>query len=304
MEHGQAGVGEDGDVTVPVLGEVVDVLGHLDRPGGAVESEGEDGVGAKRGDRGADLRTQQHAARRLDGHADHDGDVVGPEAGLLEREQAGVHRALHLQEVLAGLDEERIDPPVDEAPGLFGVGVEHLVPRGLSEGDQLRPGSHRTEDEPGAVRGGVVVAGGARDAGRLPVQLPGEGDEFVAELGEDQLVGPEGVGLHRVGAGGEVLLVDLLDEFRPRADQEIHAVLVTQVVGLDVEIDILDRGSHRAVQKKDPACKLFNEATRHGKSVAIGLDTFNRSSGSMDGQPPFSRPRHTLRSVPCSPDTS
>ena len=65
-----------------MLREVAQVLGHLGRAGRAVHA---DHVGLhrfERGERGADLGADEHAARRLDGHLHHDRDGRTPAVAI------------------------------------------------------------------------------------------------------------------------------------------------------------------------------------------------------------------------------
>ena len=111
----------------------------------------------------------------------------------------------------------------------------------------------------------MVVAGSPSDECGLAIEFPGLGNEIITELREDQLVGAERVGLHCIGTGSEESLVDLLNQLGTGADQQVDAVLVSQVIPLDIELDVLDRGPHRSIEKEDSLFKLKSEGTRHGK---------------------------------------
>ena len=90
----------------PVLREVAQVLGHLGRTGRAVHA---DDIGAhrlERGDRGADLGADEHAAGRLDRDLHHEREE---RAGRGHRPAGAVDRGLGLEQVVDGLDEEDVD---------------------------------------------------------------------------------------------------------------------------------------------------------------------------------------------------
>ena len=83
-QHGQTCVRDHRDRAVPVFDEMGDVPEHLVRAGRAVQTEGCDRVGLECGDHRADVRSEQHRPGGLDGHADHDRDVVGGAIELTE----------------------------------------------------------------------------------------------------------------------------------------------------------------------------------------------------------------------------
>ena len=241
-------------------GQPLDVLGHLDRAGGAVEAERRDRIAAKSRRRRGDLRAEQHGAGGLDGDRHHDRHVLRRLAAIVESLQTRVDGALDLKKVLTGLDEQRVGAAVDETTRLLGVALEHALPGDLSQREQFGAGSHRPEHEAGLVGGGVGLAGGPRDLGGLLVEVVGPGDEFLVELGEDELVGPEGVGLDGVGPGGEVALVDLLDELGAGADEDVHTVLPPEVVPVDGEGHRLESRTHRPIEKQDAAAEMVEQS--------------------------------------------
>ena len=81
------------------------------------------------------------------------------------------------------------------------------------------------------------------------VQLVGAVFQLV--LGQDDPGAAEGVGLDDVGAGFEVLAVDVLDDVGPRDVEDFGTVLAPQVVGLDGEGRRVDHGAHGAVEDED-----------------------------------------------------
>ena len=98
----QARVGQRREVRARVLREVAQVLGHLGRTGRAVHA---DHVGLhrfERGERGADLGADEHAARRLDRDLHHDRERARPRARIARA--GAVDRGLGLEQVVDGLD--------------------------------------------------------------------------------------------------------------------------------------------------------------------------------------------------------
>ncbi|GAA3110324.1 hypothetical protein GCM10020254_65490 [Streptomyces goshikiensis] len=203
-EDGQARVRHAGQRDPGVAGEVAQVLAHLRGAGGAVQADHVDAQRLQRGEGRADLGAQQHGAGGLDGdgadqrHADAEGLHGAPGA-----DDGG----LGLEEVLGGLDEQRVGAAGDQALGVGLVGVADGRVLDVAEGGELGAGAHRAEDPallPGG--GGELVGDLAGDAGagfrELEVAL---GDVVLGEGGE---VGAEGVGLDAVHADREVLLVD------------------------------------------------------------------------------------------------
>ena len=279
-QHRQPGVGHHRDVTIPVPGQVPHMVGHLGGTGRAVQAERSDRIGTQRGDGGSDLRTHEHGSGRLDRDAHHDRYVVMGPSRVLECGEAGVDRTLDLEKILAGLDQEGVNPTIEQAERLFAVGIEHRRPGDLAEREEFRPGSHGSQHEARTIRRGVFIARGTSDLRGLAVQVTGPVDQFLVELGEDVLVGPEGVGLDRIRTRGEESGMNLLDEFRAGANQQVDTVLPTEVVALDFEINRLKRGPHRPIEKKDAAIEFLEECTGHGGTISTSIGSSNPISHS------------------------
>ena len=173
-EFGQAGVGHRRHPELRVLGQVPQVLTHLGRAGGAVQA---DEVGVQRGQRGqrrADLGAEQHGAGGLHGdvHDHRNGDAAGGHGA------AGTDdRGLGLQQVLAGLHDDRVDAALQHAGRLLLVGVAQGAVRRVAEGGQLRAGPDRAEHEARLVGGGELVGlgPGQRGARHGPARRSGPG---------------------------------------------------------------------------------------------------------------------------------
>ena len=110
---GEPGIGLNGDMIGPVLTEPFDVLGHLARPGRAIEAD--DRHGERVDDRrcGGNISADQQGSGGFDGHADEDRNVL---AGVVAGALGAVDRGLDLQRVLAGLDRDHVAAAGDE-PG-------------------------------------------------------------------------------------------------------------------------------------------------------------------------------------------
>ena len=127
-ELGQAGVRQDADPALRVAPEVGDVRGHLLRAGGAVQPDDVDRIGLEHGQGGRDVRAEQHGAGGLHGDLRHHRDAPGGVVGLgVDVEDRG-QRALGLQEVLAGLDQQDVHSAVHQPAHLLHVAGVHLVP--------------------------------------------------------------------------------------------------------------------------------------------------------------------------------
>ena len=210
-----------------VLLQVAKVLGHLVRTGRAVEAEHVGLHRLERGDRGADLRADEHPAGRLHRDLHHQRDGA---AGVAHRAAAGDDRGLGLEEVVDRLDEEDVRAAFEETGGLHLVVVAEL--REFDRAERREPGAraHRADDPARALRGGELVGDLPGDAGRGHVEV--EGDVRDPVLGEDEPECPERGGFHRVHADREELPVHLGDEVGPGE----HEVLVAALELLAAEV--------------------------------------------------------------------
>ena len=167
-QHRQPGVGHAGQRDARVPGQVAQVLAHLTRPGRAVQPDQGDAQRLQGGKRGADLAAQQHGAGGLDGH-------LGDERELGACRGHGPPRAddrgLGLEQVLAGLDDDRIGPAADQSGRAELVGVPQVGEPGVTQGRELRAWSHGAEHP-------------ARTPGRGPLagRLPGDPGPGLGQL--------------------------------------------------------------------------------------------------------------------------
>ena len=241
---GSPALGNAGEVRARVLREVAQVLGHLRGPGRAVHA---DHVGLhrfERGERGADLRTDEHAAGGLDRHLHHQGEQ---HARGFHRGASAVDRGLGLEQVVDRLDEQHVDAAGDQAVDLELVAVAQLGVRDLAERRQPGAGSHRADHEAGPVGSGAARRDLSCELGRAPVHLERlVGDVVLVEHERERA---ERRGLDRVDAGREELLVHLGDEVGPGEHELLVAALerlAAEVVG--TEVVALHPGAERAVE--------------------------------------------------------
>ena len=283
LQDGQPGIGHHAHATVPVLGQVRHVRRHLDRAGRAVQAEALDREWPQGIDDRGDLGAQQHGAGRLHRHAHEDRAVLHAAARRVERIETRVDRALHLQQVLAGLDHEAVDAAIEKPPSLLAVARQHEVPRRLAERDELRPRPNRPGHEPRAVRRCMAIAGRSRDARSLLVERMHPTDHLLVELRGDQPVGAEGVGLDDVGTSGQHGLVDPLDQVGTAAHQDVRAVVASEPILGAAVLAGVDRGSHRTVEQHGATVHDTQKAAGHAPKVVLPRRSFNRSPGWTDG---------------------
>ena len=167
---GQAGIGLHRDEARPVLAEPFDVLGHLARAGRAVEADHRHVERVDDRRRGGDIGADQQGAGGLDRHLDEDRQCRLP--AVVARPLGAVDRGLDLQRVLAGLDQDRVDPAGDQPVALDRQRVFELAGRryGRAIGSRV-PGP--TEPMTKRVRPSCGEFGDrlARQLGGAPVEL-------------------------------------------------------------------------------------------------------------------------------------
>ncbi len=245
-EFGQAGVGHRRHSELRVLGQVPQMFAHLGRAGGAVQA---DEVGVQRGQRGqrrTDLGAEQHGAGGLhrDVHDHRNGDAAGGHGA------AGTDdRRLGLQQVLAGLHDDRVDATLQHAGRLLLVGVAQGAVRRVAEGGQLGAGPDRPEHEAGLVGGGELVGLRPGQRGTCMGQL--EDPVLDVVLGQVGQVGTEGVRLDRVDAGLEVGPVHRSHDVGSGDVENLVAALESVEV-VQTRLGGLQHGAHRPVGHEHP----------------------------------------------------
>ena len=245
----EPGIGHAADPDLRVPGQMAQVFAHLGRTGRAVQPDQVDPERLQRRQGGADLRTEQHGAGRLDRDV-HDDRQVAPGVGQGPFGAEG--GGLGLQQILRRLDQHRVDAAGQHPLDLGLVGVTQLAVRDMAQGRQLRPGPDAAEHPPRAVDRAVRVRRFAGDPGRPLGQVEDlPGDAVLAERGQ---VGTEGVGLDRVDADLEVGVVDGPDDVGPGAVQHLVAALELVEVG-HRQVVALEHRPHRPVSDHDAASK-------------------------------------------------
>jgi hypothetical protein len=117
------------------------------------------------------------------------------------------------------------------------------------------------------------VRGLARELCGFEVQLVGQRLHAVVVQRDD--LGIEGIGLDQVGAGGQVLSVDLQDHLRPGQHQQVVVALQilvpagearTAVIGL-LQLVALDHRAHGPVDDEDAFAQQRVEAVEGGVQI-------------------------------------
>ena len=201
-----------------MLRQIADVLLHLFGPGCAVEAEDVDREGLKNRHHRCNVGTNEHGARGFHGHGDHQWTTF---SSLLEGFRHTLQRCLDLQHVLAGLDDEEINPSNQKTLRLFGVGLFQGVEIDVSQGGQLCGGPHRSRHEARLFARAVGV-------GDLPCQLRGapiqfKGLIFKSVFSEHNARCSKRVGLDNVAAGIKEQAMHALHRIWPGNDE----ILVT-----------------------------------------------------------------------------
>ena len=192
-----------------------------------------------------------------------------PERQVGRDVRGGDDRRLRVQRVEDRLDEQKVDAALCERGDLLRVGLAHLIERDRPEGRVFDLRRDRQRDVERADRAGdearpigrargPLVRGLAREARALAAHLGCEPFEGVVGLADRRR--GEGVRRRDVGAGGEVLVVDLGDDLRTGDVQQVGIALdvapvVTQalaaVVGLGEPLAV-DEHAPRPVVDRDP----------------------------------------------------
>ncbi len=231
----------------------------------AVEADGDRlGVAHRIPERFGQLAGQQPAGFVGDGARDHHGHVDA--AGFRDFGDR-IERRLGVERIEDRLDQQQVGAAVQEPLDLLAIGRAQIV-----EGDGAEAGArHIGRDRCGAVGradragdkarlaflGSDPLGGGARQLGALKIHLVGDAGEVVIGL-RDRGRGKR-IGGDDVGAGAQIIGVDVLDRVRLRQDQEI---VVAPEVAMEilkpfaakrgfVVLQPLNHGAHGAVEHQD-----------------------------------------------------
>ena len=260
---GQTGIGLDRDPPRPVLAQPFDVLGHLARAGRTVEPDHRHvervDDGRSRGDVGPD----QQCPGGFDRDLNQDRRVL---VRGLARPLGAVDRRLDLQRVLAGLDDDGVDPALDQPGALHRQRVFEILIADMAERGQAGPRPDRAQHKPGAPVMGELGDGLAGDLGGAAIERERAVGE--AELAEGDRRAAKAVGLHRVAAGLEIAAVDLADQVGAAVADDLGAVFLAEKVALDVEVARLHLGSHGAVAQDDMVGEVVEEMSHRDRYIA------------------------------------
>jgi hypothetical protein len=220
-----------------VRGQVAQVLGHLAGAGGAVQPDHVDAERLQCRQRRADFAAEEHRPGRLDRDL---GDDQRARGDVSHRAFGSDDGRLGLQQVLAGLDDQRVGTAAQQALGVGLVGVAQLAERGVAERGQLGARADRAEHPARAGGRSPAVGGGAGEPGGRLGQLGDPVRDPV--LSEVAQVGTERIGGDAIRAGVEVGLVDPGDDVRPGHVQDLVAALMP----IEVVYGGIARLEHRA----------------------------------------------------------
>jgi len=200
----------------------------------------------QRRERRGDVAADEHRARRLDRDRAEDRHFA---ADLFHRIARGEDRELDLQQVLARLDVEAVGAARDQALREHAIRLIELFAGDVSERREARARADRARDEARTVLGAEPVRDAARHRGAHLVEL----ERLVAdvELREHVGLAAERVRLDDVRSGREVGGMDVLDDIRSRANEDlVAAFLAVEIV--QRELGALDHGPHSSVEDEDP----------------------------------------------------
>jgi hypothetical protein len=275
----QAGVGDAGDREPGVLGEVPDRVPHRFGPGGAVEADHVDPERLEDRENGGDVGAEQHPAGDVQGHLGLDGDAAPHDLERLAHAEDG---RLHLEDVLAGLDEQEVDAARQQplrllAEGRHQVGEPQPAQARIAAGGEEPRGPHPAGDETRPVGAGVLVRQPPGQTGGLLVELPGALSR--SPLGQPRWRRLEGAGLDHIGADLEEGAVNPLDQLGAVEHEAVHPPLqgrAAELLGRGLER--LETGPHGTVVDQHPAiqrCEVGGVAhagfLRGGRCIESGV---------------------------------
>ena len=209
-----------------------DVAAHLLGAERAIQPDGEGaGMPQRVPERLRGLARKGAAGKICDRTRDHDRQ---DHAALLEHRPGGSDRRLGVERVEDRLDQDQFGAAIHQAAHLLHVGrldpIEgHGTVAGIVHVRRDRQGAVRRADGAGHEAAAAIVLLGqsrglAGEAGAFRVQLVD--DRFHAVIGLGDGGAREGVGLADVGAGQEIVEVDLPDRVGLRQDQEVVVALL------------------------------------------------------------------------------
>ena len=283
---GQAGIGIGADQRVGDAADIGDMRAQILGAERAVEADGDRlGVAHRIPERLGQLPRQQAAGFVGDGAGDHHRHVDA--AGLGDFGDR-VQRRLGVERVENGFDQQQVGAAIEQAVDLLAIGGAQIVEghgaeAGTGDVRRDRGGAVGRADGAGdearlAVFGSHAFSGGARQFCAFEVHLIGDAGEVVIGL-RDRGRGKR-VGGDDIGAGAQIIGVDVLDRLRLGQDQKV--VVAAQVAmeiletlaakrGL-VIFQRLDHGAHGAVEHQDALARQRKQigsfrGNRHGHRI-------------------------------------
>ena len=283
---GQTGIGIGAHQRIGDAADVGDMRAQIFRAERAVEADGDRlGVPHRIPERLGQLPGQQAAGFVGDGAGDHHRHV---DAARFRDFGDRVQRRLGVERIEDGFHQQQVDAAIEQAVDLLAIGGAQIV-----EGHGAKTGAGNIRRDRGgavgradgagdkarlAVFGGHAVRGGAREFRAFAVHLIGDAGEVVIGL-RDRGRGKR-VGGDDVGAGAQIIGVDILDRLRLGQDQQV--VVAAQVAmeiletlaakrGL-VIFQRLDHGAHGAVEHQDALARQRQQfgslrRNRHGHRI-------------------------------------
>ena len=129
------------------------------------------------------------------------------------------------------------------------IGAQAFERDGALDIDVFIGGADGAGDEARLGGGGVSVGGAARDLGGGKVELVDAVGKMV--IGQRHRGAAEGIGFDDVGAGFEILQVNIADDVGTGDVEDLGTVFAPQVVGLDRKRRLVDHGAHGAIDDED-----------------------------------------------------
>ncbi len=250
----QSGVRDHRDGHSRPFRQVANVFGHLGRSGCAIQPEDRDAERIDGRQGGADLGPRQHSPGCLDGDLCLYRDLA---ARVLHCPSGSVDGRLQTQEVELRLDDEQIDPALEQGHRLVHVRISEVCVPDLAECWEPGPRTDRSGNPPGPVTRRELVGHFSGEAGCSEIQLVDAVRDAV--LAERDGKASEAVGLDDVDACVEKGGVDVTDE--PGSGDVEDLIAPFEVRPAEVvlgEPRLLQRRAHGAVVDDDPGSGGFD----------------------------------------------
>jgi hypothetical protein len=236
-----------------------------------------------------------------DGAGDHHRQ---PRAPLLEYVVDGEQGRLGVQRVEDGLHQHEVHAAFEQSVQGLGVGRDQLFEAHGAEARIVHVGRERgglvgraehsgDEARPARLARQVLAHRAHRQLGGRAVQLPRQA--FHAVVGHGDGGGIEGVGLDDVGAGSQILRVDVAHQRRLRQREQVvvaaqlalPAAEALAAIVLLGQAGALDHGAHGAVEQEDSSGEeLFEHGPESRKARSACAETGPVESARLSGSLP------------------